>query len=127
MNDSDVGNALRRLPRTTASHHFKHDVMRALDRKAGRISIRPGWLTPAFRFMAVASVMLILAAGVYGTSIHRQRERIKALRAEQQQIESELQRVKVASQAQPVVVLENGDTRVIVDMKQDQQTNPTYY
>lgn len=102
--------------------------MDALDRPAGRSSIRPGWLTPALRFMAVVSVMLILGAGVYGASLHRQRQRIKALRAEQQQIQSELQRVKqVANQAQPVVVLENGDTRVIVDMKQHQQTNPIYY
>ena len=103
-------------------------MIRALDRKSGRVSIRPGWLTPALRFMTVASVMLILAAGGYGMSLHRQRQRIKAMRVERQQIESELQRVKqVANQTQPVVVLENGDTRVIVDVKQSQQTNPIYY
>lgn len=128
MKDVDVGNALRRLPRTTASPRFKSDVMRAL-RGNVRSAVRPGWLTPAVRFFAAASLMLILVAGLYGTSVHRQRQqRIKSLRAEHQRIESELQRVKqIANQAQPVVVLENGDTRVIVDVKLSQQANPIYY
>lgn len=101
--------------------------MRTAIRQAGRVSTRPGWLTPAVRFMAVASLMLILGAGAYGTSIHLQRQRIKALRAEHQRIETELQRVKeVANRAEPIV-LENGDTRVIVDVKHSQQPTPIYY
>jgi hypothetical protein len=102
--------------------------MRAL-RGNARSAVRSGWLTPAVRFFAAASLMLILVAGLYGTSVHRQRlQRIQAMRAEHQRIESELQRVKqVADQAQPVVVLENGDTRVIVDVKLSQQANPIYY
>ncbi len=103
--------------------------MRALGRKTGGVSSRLSWLTPAVRVLAVTSLMLILAAGIYGTSLRLQRqERIKALRAEHQQIESELRRVKAAAnQAQPVVVFRNGDTRVIVDVKSNQQTAPTYY
>jgi hypothetical protein len=96
---------------------------------AGRSSARFAWLTPAVRFVAVTSLMLILVAGAYATSVHRQRlQRIRTLRAEHQRIESELQRVKeVADEAQPAVVLENGDTRVIVDVKQNRQTKPIYY
>lgn len=82
-----------------------------------------------WRMLAATAMMLILVAGGYATSVHRERrERINALRAEHQRIESELQRVKaVAEEAQPVVVLENGDTRVIVDVKQSQRNNPIYY
>lgn len=78
--------------------------------------------------MAATSLMLILVAGAYATSIHRQRlQRIRVLRAEHQRIESELQRVKQVADEAPVVVLENGDTRVIVDVKQSRQTKPIYY
>jgi hypothetical protein len=103
--------------------------MRAVRQTGGQASARLGWLTPAVRFMAVTSLMLILVAGAYATSVHRQRmQRIRNLRAEHQQIESELQRVKeVAAEAQPAVVLENGDTRVIVDVKQARQSKPIYY
>jgi hypothetical protein len=129
MKDMDVGNALRRLPRTTPSPSFTSDVMRAARQNSSRPSARFEWLTPAVRFVAVTSLMLILVVGAYATSIHRQRvERIRTLRAEHQRIESELQRVKeVADEAQPAVVLENGDTRVIVDVKQNRQTKPIYY
>lgn len=103
--------------------------MREVRLNGGRTSARFAWLTPAVRFMAATSLMLILVVGAYATSIHRQRvQRIRTLRAEHQRIESELQRVKeVADEAQPAVVLENGDTRVIVDVKQNRQTKPIYY
>jgi hypothetical protein len=103
--------------------------MRAVRQNDGRTSTtRFAWLTPAVRFMAATSLMLILVAGAYATSIHRQRlQRIRSLRAEHQRIESELQRVKQVADEAPVVVLENGDTRVIVDVKQSRQTKPIYY
>jgi hypothetical protein len=84
-------------------------------------------LKPGLR-LAIAFVMIVLLAGAYATSVHRERQRLQALRAEHQRIETELQRVKAfADEVQPVVVLENGDTRVIVDVKQNQQSNPIYY
>ena len=47
------------------------------------------------------------------------------MRAESQQIASELQRVKAkADEVEPIVVLENGDTRVIVA---NQPSTPIYY
>ena len=52
-------------------------------------------------------------------------ERLAALRAEQRRIESELRHVKaMADDVPPVVVLENNDTRVIVDLD---RTQKTYY
>ena len=131
MKDMDVGNALRRLPRTTASPRFTSDVLRNVGRASARLNsdeLKPVLHFP-WRMLAATAMMLILVAGMYATSVHRERrERINALRAEHQRIESELQRVKaVAEEAQPVVVLENGDTRVIVDVKQSQRSNPIYY
>ena len=56
--------------------------------------------------------------------MHKQ-ERLAALRAEQRRIESELRHVKaMADDVPPVVVLENNDTRVIVDLD---RTQKTYY
>ncbi len=70
-------------------------------------------------------MMLVLVAGTYGASLHRRQQRIRAMRAESQQIASELRRVKAkADEVEPIVVLENGDTRVIVA---NQQSTPIYY
>lgn len=116
MNDGEVGSAMRRLPRTKASPRFTAEVIRALARE-------PRFLMP-WRIVATATVTLTLVAGSYAASVHRQRQQhIQALRVERQRIESELRQVKsVVNNAQPVVVLENGDTRVIVDL--DDNRNP---
>jgi len=75
-----------------------------------------------WRMVAATAMMLMIVIGTYAASVHRERQRIRALRAEQQQIKSELHRVKaIADEAQPVVVLENGDTRVIL------ANQPIYY
>ncbi len=73
--------------------------------------------------VAATAMVVILLVGTYAASVHRERQqRMQALRAEQQQIKSELHRVKaIADEAQPVVVLENGDTRVIL------ASQPIYY
>jgi hypothetical protein len=80
-----------------------------------------------WRLVAATAMTLMLVVGSYATSVHRQRQRIESLRAERQQIESELRRVKaIADEVQPVgVILQNGDTRVIVDL--NQQAKLTYY
>ena len=120
MKEIDIANVMRRLPRAGASPRFKSDVLR----NVGRTSVPNPRI--AWRMIAATAMMLLLVVGTYAASVHRERQRIKALRAEQQQIKSELRRVKaIAEEVQPVVVLENGDTRVIVDL--NQQSNPTYY
>lgn len=64
--------------------------------------------------MAVCLVALVNVAVMQYT----QRQRTIALRAEQQKLEAELEAVKrIASEAQPKVVLENDrGTRVIMDL-----------
>ena len=119
MTDEQIGKALRRLPRAEASPHFKSDVLRAI--RLGDQQPKIMW-----RMVAATAMMLLLVIGSYGASLHRQRQqRISAMRSETQQIASELQRVKKrADDVEPVVVLENGDTRVIVA---NQQSTPIYY
>ena len=119
MTDEQIGKALRRLPRAAASPRFKSNVLRAT-RVAGE-QPRGVW-----RMVAATAMMLLLVIGTYGASLHRQRQqRIRAMRAESQQIASELRQVKAkADEAEPIVVLENGDTRVIVA---NQQSTPIYY
>jgi len=76
--------------------------------------------------VAATAMMLLLVIGTYGASMQRQKqERMRALRAESRAIASELQRVKEkADEVEPVVVLESGDTRVVVA---GAQQNPIYY
>jgi Tfp pilus assembly protein PilN len=83
------------------------------------------WVRPAWRMAAAYAMVLVLVVGTYAAAIHhgREQQRAQALRAEHQKIQSELQQVKaIAEDTQPVVVLENGDTRVIVDLKRQSQS-----
>jgi hypothetical protein len=75
--------------------------------------------------VAALAMTLTLVVGIYAASVHRERQqRIEALRAERQRIERELRQVKaVVDDVQPVVVLENGDTRVIVDLNDNHNAN----
>ncbi len=69
-------------------------------------------------------MLTLLLGGVYAASAHRERQRMRTLRTERQQIESELQRVKaIANDVQPVVVLENDHTRVIVEPSESRNAN----
>ena len=118
MKDEEIGKALRRLPRAAASPRFKSDVLRAV--RAGE-QPRVVW-----RMVAATAMMLLLVVGTYGASLrHQRQQRMRAIRAESQQIASELRRVKAkADEVEPIVVLENGDTRVIVA---NQESTPIYY
>ena len=69
-------------------------------------------------------MVLMIIAGTYAASLRQRQHRLESLRAERQRIELDLQRVKaLADQSQPVVVLENGDTRLIVN-HQDPKPQP---
>ena len=68
-------------------------------------------------------MMIVVAVGLYAGYVQRQHQRLASLRAEHARIASELKQVKaITDETRPVVVLENGDTRVIVDLNQSQQT-----
>lgn len=87
--------------------------MRALHREEPR-------RTPVFWRVAAAFAMVIclVAVAQFAVIQQQQRARMETLRAEQQQIEAELEAVKkIADDAEPVVVLEDGQgTRVIMDL-----------
>lgn len=111
---------LQALPRATASSRFTSDVLRRL-----RTST-PAWPVLLMRYAAAAMVLLCLVAGVRGVVRHERQERLEALRAEHQRIETELNRVKQAAEReQPVMVLEDGaGTRVVVDLDTEPAARP---
>src|SRR5260370_41338219 len=119
MKDEDGGTALRHLPRAMTSPRFAQDVVRSLRAE------KPSPVRIVWKFATWCAMVMLLVAGIYAGSIHRQKQqqRLETLRAEHRRIQSELQQVKaIADEAPPVVVLENGDTRVIVDLNRNQQT-----
>jgi len=76
-----------------------------------------------WKFATSFAMVLILAAGMFVQRHKEAKAEMNALRAEHQKIETELKQVKaVADEAHPVMVLDNGQTRVIVDLNQT-----TYY
>lgn len=114
MNDTRIGDSMRALPRTKASPAFTREVMRKV-RLASEEPRRPlVWRMAAAFAMAACLVAVVQLAVVR----QRQHERTLALRAERQQLASELEAVKkIVDQAEPVVVLENDrGTRVIMDL-----------
>jgi hypothetical protein len=72
----------------------------------------------AWRMAAAFAMVLCLVAVTQITLAYQKHARMQTLRAEQQRIEAELQAVKkIAAEAEPVVVLEDGQgTRVIMDL-----------
>jgi hypothetical protein len=109
---------MRVLPRTKASPAFTAEVMRKVRQQEHR---------PPFMWrVAAAFAMAVCLVGIVQVAImeHAQRQRFAALRVEQQQIEAELEAVKkIASESEPVVVLENGEgTQVILDLDSAVQT-----
>lgn len=71
------------------------------------------------RVATAFALVLCVFAAINASMIMRahQREKLDRLRAEHQRIEADLAAVKkLASDVEPVVVLENDDTRVVVDL-----------
>lgn len=112
MNETRAGESLRELPRVSASPAFTREVMRRV-----RADERE---QPLFWRIAAAFAMAACLIAVLQLAIIQQRQqaRTTALRAEQQQLEADLEAVKkIARDAEPVVVLENDQgTRVIMDI-----------
>lgn len=88
-------------------------MLRALDSEEPRRAPAIWRLAAAF-----AMVICVVAIAQITISSQQQRTRMELLRAEQQRIEAELAEVKkIADDAEPVVVLEDGQgTRVIMDL-----------
>lgn len=115
MNDRELTNLLRGLPRTSASPRFTSDVLRAVRNTAGEDAPRRPfiWRATAAFATAVCLVFVVQIALVQ----HAKTQRLAALRAEQTKLEAELEAVKkLADSYEPVVVLEHRDgTRVVVE------------
>ena len=112
MNDMQLGESIRALPRAKASPAFTSKVMLAA-RRVEQPRSWFGWRT------AAAFAMLICVVGIVQVAVIQQqhRQRVAALRAEQQQIEAELAAVKKIAGEEPVIVLENDKgTRVVMDL-----------
>ena len=112
MNDSQLGNWMRSLPRTNASPGFTSEVMRKA--RAGERRAPFFWRMAA----AVAIVFCLVALAQVAFIEQTQRRQQAVLRAEREQLQADLQEVKkIAEEAEPVVVLENDKgARVIMDL-----------
>jgi hypothetical protein len=134
MNDTQLGNSLRSLPRATASPAFTSETLRKVE--SGHAGLRPSEQTGVsalqrgfvWRMAAgVAMAACLIAVVSLGSLQYAHKQNVAQLRAEQQQLQAELQAVKQsASEPEPAVVFENSDgTQVIVDL--DSAVQPASY
>ncbi|HEX7707566.1 MAG TPA: hypothetical protein VF701_14010 [Thermoanaerobaculia bacterium] len=94
----------------------------------GRIRSRERAVLPIWKLATAFAMAACLLAVLHTTfSSYSQRQRVAELRAEQQQLEAELETVKrIARETETVVVLENDrGTRVIMDL--DSAVRPASY
>ena len=113
MNDMQLGESMRALPRVSASPAFTPKVLLAARYREQERRMPFAWR------MAAAFAMLICLVGVVHIAVVQQqhRQRVAALRAEQQKLEAELAAVKKIASDEPVIVLENDQgTRVVMDL-----------
>lgn len=125
MNDKRIGDSMRNLPRANASPAFTREVMRKLHQSESRMPRPFVWRMAA----AFAMAACLLAFAQLAVVKQRQEARM-VLKAEQQQLQADLQAVKVSARdAEPVVVLENDHgTRLIVDVDSAiQPSSPNHY
>ena len=117
MNDTQLGTLMRSLPRRKASPAFNSEVLRKA-RQTNTTTERSVpwiWRMSAGMAMAACLVAVVLLANIQ----HTRRIQAAQLRAEQKQLQAELQAVKQGVSApEPAVVFENNrGERVIVDLE----------
>ena len=105
---------MRAQPRTKASPAFTREVLRKAHGPAEDARKPLVWRMAAAFAMAACLIAVVQLAVMQ----QRHRERMLALRVEQQRIAADLDAVKkIAAQSEPVVVLENdAGTQVIMDL-----------
>jgi anti-sigma factor RsiW len=126
MNDTQLGNSLRSLPHATASPNFTSETLRKV-RLAGAPAPRAGTAFIWRMAAGVAMAACLIAVVSLGSLQYAHKQNVAQLRAEQRQLQAELQAVKqVASEPEPAVVFENSQgTQVIVDL--DSAVQPASY
>ncbi len=110
MNDNDVRELLRGLPRARASSDFTSRVLARVE-QPGR---RPVWIAAA---AAAAAVLLVVGAAwrVEQTRRHdARRAEVAALRSEADQLADELKQLRAQEQASSPVLYLGGDDQVDV-------------
>jgi hypothetical protein len=115
MNDKQLANSMRSLPRVSASPAFTSNVLRAIRTTTPERHVPFVWRMAAGIAMAACLVAVVhLASMQY---LHRQN--MAELRLEQQKLEAELEAVrKIASEPEPMVVFEDSQgTRVVMDLE----------
>jgi len=119
MTENEIGDVMRQLPRATASRRFTSEVLHAVHARR---------VMHVWRFAAATAIVLIIIAGLQINAARQRQHRLESLRAERQRIETELQQIKVmADESKPVVVLENGDARLVVNHENPQQSPRLFY
>lgn len=115
MNDTQLSDWMRSLPRAKASPGFTSEVMREA-RRDQQVARR----APFVWRMAAAAAMVVCLVGVVQFAIvqYQRHQQVETLRAEQEKIQADLAAVKqMAAESEPTVVLENDrGTRVIMDL-----------
>jgi Tfp pilus assembly protein PilN len=119
MNDTQLGDWMRSLPRANASPRFTSEVMRKA--RGAAEPRRPFVWRMAAAFTMVACLGIVVQVAVMEQA---QRRRYAVLRAEHEKLQADLQSVKKSAEdVEPVVVLENDSgTRVIVSLDRDRDS-----
>ena len=114
MNDTQLGNSMRSLPRVNASPAFTSEVLRAVRATKPEKHVPFVWRMTAGIAMAACLLAVVHVASLQ----YMHRQHVAELRLEQQKLEAELAAVReIASKPEPMVVYENAQgTRVIMDL-----------
>lgn len=115
MNDEQLNELLKRLPRRDSSSGFTGRLLARLDETRNRPVLFP-WAA------AAALISMVTVAGLTGHYFidkEQQRQKIEAFRAEQQEIVLELQELKrLAEESNPVIYLGgNEDVEYVIDLR----------
>lgn len=121
MDPENVERLLRSLPRERASDFFT-------PRTIAQVRAGGGRRTDGWRRVAAAGCAIVVVAGVIGLLGRREareRERLTAVRAEQQSLERELHDIKqIAAETDPVVYLGSTDHYdYFIDLRQLEETS----
>jgi len=120
MRKTDIGEALRTLPRTDASAGFENRVLRRLEDEPRR------WVFLDWRFATAAATAVLLVASITfvmrSQSVERDRiarERVETLRNEYRSLEQELLDLqRMAVRTRPIVGVDgSGEYDFLIDLR----------
>ena len=115
MNDEQLNELLKQLPRHDSSSGFTGRVLARVDETRNRTAMFP-WAAAA---ALISTVTVAGLTGHYFIEQQQQRQKVEAFRAEKQKIVLELQELKrLAEQSDPVFYLGgNEDAEYVIDLR----------